>query len=192
MDQNMAAKEEKTYSRLKNWSLVLGIAMITLGLVTITMASITTLFTIFLLGIILTVRGGIDTVFSLVIYRQKRFWHQLSGGILSLVIGVIILLRPEVTAAVITFLIATFLIAGGLFRTIAAPVEHESQWGWVMLGGLVSLLLGIWIMGGWPAISVWLIGLLLGVEILVHGMVLVTLPYALRQIGGHGGEAFAR
>ncbi|MFW5785451.1 MAG: HdeD family acid-resistance protein [Chitinispirillaceae bacterium] len=192
MDQSMASKENKTYSRLKNWSLVLGIAMIILGLVTITLASITTLFTIFLLGVILTVRGGIDVVMAFAIYKQQRFWLHLSGGLLSMVIGILVLARPGVSAAAITFLIATFLIAGGLFRTIAAPVEHESQWGWVMLGGLVSLLLGIWIMSGWPAISIWLIGLLVGVEILVHGMVLVTLPYALRQIGGPGGEAFAR
>ena len=100
--------------------------------------------------------------------------------------------RPEISAAVITFIIAIFLISSGLFRSVAAPVEHGSQWGWVMLGGIVSLLFGIWIMAAFPQISFVFIGLLVGIEILFQGMVMISLPYTLRQTKKPSGEAFAR
>ena len=179
------------YSTFKNWSLILGILMVLLGLMTIAISPVTTLFSIAFLGIVLTIRGGFDIVHTLTIRYQKESNWNLFNGILSVVIGVLILSRPAITVGIITFLISVYLISSGLFRTIASPVERQSQWGVTMLGGIVSLLLGIWVIAGWPEISFWLIGIFVGVEILVQGMVLIAMPYSMKQAGGPSGQAFS-
>lgn len=192
MEQSLMGNNQSAYGRFKTWSIVLGVAMIILGLVTISFSGVSTWFTVFFLGIILVVRGVIDVSMALLSVREKGFWWRLFGGILSVVIGSLMIAKPEISAAVITFIIAIFLISSGLFRSVAAPVEHGSQWGWVMMGGVVSLIFGIWIMAAFPQISFVFIGLLVGIEILVQGMVMISLPYTLRQTKKPSGEAFAR
>lgn len=189
---NEPPKEYKSNKSFKRWSIALGVILIVLGLFTITVSPLTTLFTISFLGSVLAIRGGIDIVHTLTLQHHKgSLWH-LSSGIFSLVTGILIILRPAATAAIVTFLVSAFLISSGLMRTISAPVEHRSQWGWIMLGGLVALILGISIIAAWPDISLSLIGLLVGVEILVQGMVIISLPYTLKYQGKPAGEAFSR
>ena len=174
------------------WSLVFGTAMLLLGIVAIILSSITTTATIVLLGIVLAVRGIIDALRAFGPYRREGFWWHLFGGVLSLIVGILILSRPGATAATITYLIALFLITMGIFKIIAAPVEHESNWGWVMLSGLITLFFGIWVISVWPAISIFLIGLFIGIEIFVQGIVMIAQTFTRRQhYEKPAGEAFA-
>lgn len=176
----------------RGWSIALGIGLVVLGLATIALSAFTTFFAIWLLGVVLVIRGIIDMVTSFsAVNREKGFWWHLFGGILSLIVGALILARPGVTAVAVTFLVGAFFVAIGIFKTVAAPVEHTAHWGWVMLSGIISLLVGIWILGAMPGIAIWLIGLLVGIEITVQGFVMMFYPYAVRQQRG-AGEMYAR
>ncbi len=175
----------------RGWSLVLGICLGALGLLVMSFAFYTTFFTLYILGIAVAVRGIIDIVMSFgPKHRAEGFWWHLFGGILALIVGVLILSRPGATAVMITFLLGAFFVAMGVFKTVAAPIEHQGHWGWVMLSGLVSLLVGIWILGAAPAISLWLIGLLVGIEFLVQGLVMIFRPYSAPERRG-GTEIYA-
>jgi uncharacterized membrane protein HdeD (DUF308 family) len=179
------------FKKIQTWSLAVGIAMIIIGLLTSTFAMFTTFFTIIFLGIVLAARGVADIISAFMPHHYKGLLWHLFGGILSIAIGVLIVTRPGITAAVFTYLIAAFLIILGLFKTIAAPIEHEANWGWMMLSGIISLAFGIWIIGVWPAISLWLIGLLIGIEILVQGIVMIRLPYAIPHTRRGRDEIYA-
>jgi uncharacterized membrane protein HdeD (DUF308 family) len=61
----------------------------------------------------------------------------------------------------------------------------------MMLSGIISLAFGIWIIGVWPSISLWLIGLLIGIEILVQGIVMIRLPYAIPHARRGRDEIYA-
>lgn len=177
--------------RYKTWSIAMGAGLIILGLLTITVAGFTTFVTIVFLGLVLSIRGIVDVVHAVASRSEKGFWWRLFGGTLSLVIGVLLISRPVVGILSLTFLIAVLLISSGLFRTIAAPIEQGSRWGWVMFGGITSLILGFIVLSGWPVSAVWFIGLLVGIEILTQGVVMVTLPYSIsykpgqREITAH-------
>ncbi|NLG17361.1 MAG: HdeD family acid-resistance protein [Fibrobacter sp.] len=183
--------DRKTYENMRNWGLALGIGMIILGLLTISFSVFTTFFGIILLGIVLAVRGVVDIVTAFTRYRHNGMWWHLFGGIFALALGLLVIARPGITAASLTLLIAAFLVVVGLFKTIAAPVEHESNWGWVMLSGIISLAFGIWILSIWPAVSFFLIGLFIGIEILIQGVVMAALPFTTPHPGKGAGEAYA-
>ncbi|HEX2957379.1 MAG TPA: DUF308 domain-containing protein [Chitinispirillaceae bacterium] len=180
------------YEKIQVWSLVSGIGMILLGLLTSTFAAFTTYFTMMFLGIVIAVRGVTDIFAAFMPHRKKGvLWH-LFGGILSLVIGVLVVFNPGVTAAVLTFLVAAFLIILGLFKVIASPIEQEANWGWMMFSGIVSVGFGIWIIGVWPEASFRLIGIFVGLEIFIQGIVMIFLPTVMLRARKGGREMLAQ
>lgn len=193
MDTDTPDINKELNEKIQTWSLVSGIGMILLGLLTSTFAAFTTYFSILFLGIVIAVRGVTD-IFAAFMPQQKKglLWH-LFGGILSFVVGVLVVFNPGVTAAVLTFLIAAFLISLGSFKTIAAPIVHALNWGWMMFSGIVSMVFGIWILAIWPQVSFSLIGIFIGLEILIQGIVMVFLPSVILKTKRAGGsrEMFA-
>lgn len=176
---NTIDTDRSVYESYRGWSVGLGVLMIILGLICISFAAFTTWLSIITLGIVIAVRGVVDIVTAFSPGRRRGiFWH-LFGGILAIAIGFLVMFHPGLTTTALTYFIATFLVILGLFKAIAAPVEHRANWGWVMLSGIISLAFGIWIIGAWPEISFFLIGLLVGIEILIQGVVMVALPYTV-------------
>ncbi len=187
--------DQKLFAQFKTWSLVLGIGMLILGVVLLSLSAVTTVLTVFILGIVMTIRGLFDSVHALMAFREKGFWYRFFEGILSIIIGVLLFSQPLISAATITFLVSLFLIASGLFRAIAAPMEHEHQWGFTFFGGIISLILGVWLLANLSIASIWFIGTLVAIEILVQGFIMTSLPFAYKTTGTYhkpSGEAFAR
>ncbi len=181
MDEKREATESM-YRGFRAWSIGLGALMILLGLLAIILSTATTFATMVFLGAILAARGVFELIYALTGYHHPGFWRTLFGGVLSVVVGLLVLSRPEITAAALTLLIAVFLVTGGLFRAISAPIERNEYWVLELAVGVISLLLGLWVWSGWPTAALWFIGLLVGIDILVRGIALVALPFTLKWV----------
>ena len=57
-----------------------------------------------------------------------------------------------------------------------------SNWGWLVFAGGISLLLACMIFLQWPASALWLIGILVAIEMLVHGCAYVMLALAAKAV----------
>ena len=67
------------------------------------------------------------------------------------------------------------LIVAGLFRIWSGfALRPIKGWGWIALGGLVTLLAGLVIMAGWPVNSLWILGLFLAIDITMQGLALIA------------------
>jgi uncharacterized membrane protein HdeD (DUF308 family) len=82
----------------------------------------------------------------------------------------------------LTKFIAIFLIVSGLFRIVSALATRFRDWGWVLLNGGVTLLLGIIINRQLPEAALWVIGLFLGIEMIFNGWGWVMLALGLRSV----------
>jgi uncharacterized membrane protein HdeD (DUF308 family) len=184
--------EQHIYKQFRAWSIVMGIGMVVLGIILLSFDVFTTFFSVMLLGILLAVRGLIDTVHAVMAFHDKGFLWRLFSGILSIVVGVLLFSQPLIGASSIVFMIAIFLISSGLFRAIAAPIEHESQWGAVMFAGIVAFVLGLIMLAGLPVMSLYFIGILVSVEIIVQGITMISLPFAVKTAQKPSREALAR
>ena len=72
------------------------------------------------------------------------------------------------------------LLASGAIRCVLG-FAYWRQNGWMMLiSGVFGLLAGVLILFGFPTISVWALGFLLGVDLISHG--LAWLLYALQSV----------
>ena len=89
---------------------------------------------------------------------------------------------PLASSVVITLLIALSLIAVGVFRiTMAIQNRDLAVHGWLLFAGIISLLLGIIIVAGWPVSGLWVIGLFVALELLLHGVAYVMLALSARR-----------
>ncbi len=52
------------------------------------------------------------------------------------------------------------------------PIAH---WGRILFSGITALLLAIVVWAGWPATGLWVLGLLLGINMVLLGWTLITL-----------------
>lgn len=167
----------------KRWSCFLGIGilLVVLGILAIAFAAWTTLFTIELLGFLLLVGG----IFLLANGFQARKWMGVSSsillGILYIVLGGMCIFKPVASAAAVTLLIATLFFIGGLFRISASLMHRFDHWGILFFNGLVSLFLGVLIFSEWPAQSLWIIGLFVGIDLLFSGLNWIFLSLAVKK-----------
>lgn len=142
-------------------------------------------------GIFALVDGGLDLVSGINWGRNGRPWgSRVVSGILGIVVGVLVLILPQMAAMGLTaFLwtaIAVLAIAIGSLQIAAAiRLRQEIQGEWLMaLGGVISVALGagalmlFWVS---PIISLLSLGVLIGTYAIIHGVTLCMLAFKLKK-----------
>jgi len=61
-------------------------------------------------------------------------------------------------------------------------IVNEPTMGWMLFGGVVSILLGIMIWRQFPLSGVWAIGTLLGIKLFFVGLIMVTAGSTVRSV----------
>jgi uncharacterized membrane protein HdeD (DUF308 family) len=158
----------------------MGIALMILGAVAIGFSLVTTLATVLVFGMLVLLAGLFQLVTAFWGRGWRGFFLHLLAGVLYLVIGVFMIDNSAETAVGMTLLVAACLLVGGIFRTILALVERFDGWGWALLNGIVSVVLGAAIWKQWPLNGPWVIGLFVGIEMLFSGLSWVMLGLAVR------------
>ncbi|MEH6491460.1 HdeD family acid-resistance protein [Halopseudomonas sp.] len=166
------------------WLLALGILFIVLGFIGLGMSVTLTIATVFVFGVMLLAGGALQLVDAI---RSKHASGRLiSGlmGVLYLLGGFLLVSKPLAGSAVITLLLAAAFFAIGLVRILLGLQLRGSgaSWGWLVFAGAISLLLACMIFLQWPASALWLIGMLVAIEMLVHGCAYVMLALAARAV----------
>jgi uncharacterized membrane protein HdeD (DUF308 family) len=160
--------------------LVMGALLIVVGLVAISSSFIATLATVVILGVLLMVGGAVEIIDAFLGRGWRGFWMHLLAGILYLVLGFLMVQRPLAAAAFFTLMIAAAFFIGGLFRIVVSLSERFYGWGWVLLNGVISVVLGVLIWQEWPETAVWVIGLFVGIDMLFAGWSLVITAMTVR------------
>src|SRR5204862_4566147 len=108
------------------------------------------------------------------------FLWQLLLAIVYGAAGLMILLYPLAGLAWLTLVLATFLlIEAALEFVLYFNIRRRVNAGWVLLDGIITLLLGILIWARWPFSSVWALGTLIGVSLILSGISRLMLSYAV-------------
>jgi uncharacterized membrane protein HdeD (DUF308 family) len=164
------------------WLLALGILLVVCGTVAVVVPPIATLAAINVLAIVFLIAGVATIISSFWAGRWSGLLVNLLVGILYVVAGFVITEKPFQAIDVLTLFIAIWFIVTGVFRTLAAMLIRFPQWGWALLNGVVTMLLGIYIYRHYPVSAFWVLGLLVGVELLLSGWTWIMLAFAIRSI----------
>jgi len=152
------------------WYFALGVFLILLGVIASGMAVATTFLTVVVLGWILLGAGAGLAVLSFLTGKWSGFLVTLAAGVLSVIAGITILSYPVSSAVVITLMLGMILMIAGLYRSVASIVMQFPNWGWSLLSGIVSFVLGAMLVGSWQTTSLYFLGLFIGVDLIFHGL----------------------
>jgi uncharacterized membrane protein HdeD (DUF308 family) len=168
-------------SRNWGWLLALGILLIILGVFAIGAPVVATIAFQVMLGWLLVIGGIAEAIHAFMAQNWRGFLFELLSAILYVVVGALLLFNPLLGAAALTLLLAVFLVVEGIFKIIMAlRVRDHRGWGWLLASGILSLILGAMIWAQWPTSGLWVIGLLVGIQLLFTGWSLVMLALAAR------------
>lgn len=179
-------------SRNWGWLLALGILFVILGTIGLGMTFTLTVASVLFFGVLMLVGGGAQLVQA---FQDKGWksviWHVLIA-LLYIGAGIIVVRNPVGASLLLTAMLAGALVAVGVVRIIMAfQLRGDSGWVWLLLGGIVTLLLGLMIFSKWPVSGLWVIGLFVAIEMIVNGWSYVAIALAARRAGKAVGSAAA-
>ncbi|TCT05109.1 HdeD family acid-resistance protein [Aquabacter spiritensis] len=164
------------------WFVALGVAFVILGFVALAHLLVSTVATALYVGALILVGGVVQVMHAFRVAGWARFFFWLLSGVLYVVAGGLIMYQPLFAAGVITLLIGVALVVGGVFRIIAGlGSRHAPGWGFIVFAGAITLLLGIEIIAGWPVNSVFILGLFLGIDLIINGVMTAMFGLSLRD-----------
>jgi uncharacterized membrane protein HdeD (DUF308 family) len=164
------------------WLVVLGIALIVLGVVLLGSPVIATLATVTTLGALILLGGGMEAVGAFWCQEWSGFFLALLSGILGIVVGLMLLANPIQGGITLTVLLASFLFVGGIFKAVAAIAHRFEGWGWLVLSGVIDVALGVMIWRELPMTGLTIIGVLVGISLIFRGVSWLMLGFALKRL----------
>ncbi len=168
------------------WFVALGIAFIVLGAIALAHVLVATLASVLYVGALMVVAGVVQVIHAFRVQTWGRFFYWLLAGLLYVVAGGLVMYNPLLGASVFTLLIGVALGVEGIFRIFAGfGARPGSGWGWIVVSGAVTLLLGFIIMAHWPVNSLYVLGIFLGIDLVFNGV--GTLMFGLALHGKDTG-----
>ena len=164
-------------------SSIFGAFLFLLGILALVFADFVTRVSIVAFAAILVVGGLTELVHAL---RGRggdrdRFFLAFLSGLLTTAVGGMLIARPAVGAAATGLLIAAWLIATGIFRGVTALLDRYRYFGWDVVYGALSVLLGVWVAASLPTTATWLLGTVIAVEFMARGAAMMAGSFALRR-----------
>lgn len=166
-------RDTNTLSKLKqgfNWSIVLGIMMVLLGIVAIACPFFATVLTELWLGWVFIFGGIFQSVYAFKTKDSGRFLLKFLLGILYLATGLILLVYPLQGVLTLTLVVGSCILAQSLAQVILSlQLRPDDGWAWVLFSGIMGTIFGSLIILQFPYNAPWLIGLLVGFNLITDG-----------------------
>ncbi|MCK0196800.1 HdeD family acid-resistance protein [Ancylobacter sp. 6x-1] len=164
------------------WFVALGILMILAGAYILGNEVVGTVLSVVTLGVFLTISGVAQIIHAFGVKGWGSFAFWLLDGLLHLVAGAIAIINPVVAAGIITLILGfSLLIAGGFRLAAGFGARPAPGWGWLVVSAIATLVLGALIVMGWPANTLWVLGLLLGIDLVFNGVAVLMLGLRLKS-----------
>lgn len=169
-------------SKLSGWSFAMAIVFIVLGLMAIAEPMLAGLAAALLVGWILTL-GGIAHAVAVFGGGVARALWQAALSVIYLVGGLYFITHPLLGLGTLTLFLAGILLAQALLEVLTwMQTRNQSGAGLRLVTAAVTLLLGVMIWRQWPSSSVWAIGTIVGVNLLMTGFSHLMLAGAARRL----------
>jgi uncharacterized membrane protein HdeD (DUF308 family) len=164
------------------WFIALGLVSLLLGIIAILDSFVATIASMFVFGWLLLIAGVVEAVH---VFRDRKGGHLFLNSlnaVLSFVVGLILLEYPVPGAMMLTVLLTVFFIVTGAFRIVSALSLRFPHWGWALVNGVITLLLGIMVWAHWPSSALWVIGLFIGINLILAGWAQVMHGSGVRRL----------
>jgi uncharacterized membrane protein HdeD (DUF308 family) len=170
-----------------------GVIMTILGVLAVIWPQISTVAVDVYVGWLFLLSGVLGLVTMFFAPAVSAFFWSLFTAALSLFVGILLLWHPVEGAISLTLVLIAFFIAEGVFQ-IAASLSHREafpdSWGWMLASGIADLILAALIISGWPGTAGWVLGLIVGVNLITSGIAIIMVAVTARRFVSVAETAF--
>jgi len=164
------------------WLLAFGIVLAVIGVAAVIRSFSATVASMVFFGWMLLFAGIVEFVNAFLVGHWAGFFLHLLAAILLMVTGFLLVIRPIISAEVVTLVMSMFFLIGGLYQFIASIWTHLPGWGWQAFSGAISSLMGILLLVQWPLSGLWAIGLFIGIDLILAGCTWIALALNLHKL----------
>jgi uncharacterized membrane protein HdeD (DUF308 family) len=168
--------------RHSTWYLLQGVLMVLAGFLALIFPVVSSVAVVLVLGWLLVVSGVFQAISLIGASNVPHFWLQLISVTLSILIGVLFIRDPGDGLLTLTFLLIVFFMVGGMAKVIfALTIRPFPNWGWVLASGGVGVLLAFYLWLSLPVTAAWLLGLLIGIQLVSEGAAQAYMAWQVRK-----------
>jgi uncharacterized membrane protein HdeD (DUF308 family) len=158
--------------RRTGWDVLLGGILVVGGLVILGEAAVATKVSIMFIGWLLLLLGLLGLVAAVFQIGRRGFWSMaLAGGLLT-VLGLFFLRNTHAAAVTLTLIAGVTFLFSGVLRLVMSAQDPSYRVP-LLVGGVISTGLGLIVLFNLFDASYVLVGVLLGIQVLVDGIVMV-------------------
>jgi len=125
---------------------------------------------------------GVTGVSEIITAGRYRSVLGVAAGVVLMVAAVAAVAWPGITLWALAVVTGIGLIISGAARIWGAVTLRLEGWGWLLVGGIISVVIGILALF-WPDATILALAILLGLRMLVFGISEVMFALALRRGG---------
>jgi uncharacterized membrane protein HdeD (DUF308 family) len=163
------------------WFAFLGVLSLIAGGYSLYAVNVSSVAVTLYIGALMVLAGVFQIVLGFKAKTWGRFFWLLFVGILYVAAGVITYKDPTTATAVMTLVLGVSFVVMGIIRfvmTLDMP-KFVTRWPF-FLSALVTTLVGVLIVSGWPNSSIYTLGTFLGVDLLFAGVAWLMFAFAIK------------
>ena len=185
MAEAVAAPLAKAVKKDATTLIILGVLTVILGVLAMMSPMMAGMAVSMMVGFLLILAGITRTIFAFKAQSWGKGILAFVLGLLTLLVGLAMVFRPVLGLTSLTLVLAAYFFIDGIFEIFEAfELKPLKGWGWMLFGGIVSVLLGFMIWRQWPVSGAWAIGILVGIKLIFAGWAMVGIGAAGRSIAG--------
>jgi uncharacterized membrane protein HdeD (DUF308 family) len=176
-DEQLCALPQSVYEQRVSCS-VGGVLLVVLGCWVIVILSLVTVAVTSFLGWLFLVSGIVGLITTFWARLVPGFCWSLLSAMLVIAAGVVLLEWAVRGAISLKLLLIVFFIMEGVLWIMYA-LEHKralsGRWGWMLVSGVIGFILAAVIWAGLPGTVEWVLGLLVGINMLCGGSAMIAM-----------------
>lgn len=172
--------------QITGWYIAAAVLLIVLGIFGIVEPGIAGLGVTILVGWLLIFGAVMHFIAAFKGGGAKQVIFQVLVGLVYLIGGIYFLTHTIMGVATLTLLLSCIILAEGVIEIVSyARLRGEGASSWILINGIITVLLGGLIFFHWPSSSIWAIGTLVGINLLMTGISRLMFGLAARKLLKH-------
>ena len=164
------------------WLIGLGVVLVIAGFIALMSVVAATVVTVFWVGAMMIVGGMVEIAhgFGMKGFGRALLW--VVSGALYILAGFFAIENPLLASTVLTLILSIALIVAGAVRIyLGFHLKAGQHGGWIIFSGIATALFGLIILIHWPVSSLFALGIILGVDLMVAGFTWINLGLFLKR-----------
>lgn len=123
------------------------------------------------------------TVFDGIEHSVKNWWMSLILGILYIGVAICLMFAPLSSYVALSIVFSISMLISGILEILfAISNKHVSSWGWYLAGGIIDLIIGIYLVA-YPMVSMEIIPFLIAFWLMFRGFSATGYSMDLKRYG---------